>query len=99
MLFDIPLLYLPLVSARSDPGCSYQREIYPPEQFERKRMYGLPLMVTADKELKNYLNSVLTQLNGEHLPEVRSSPLAIPLPPPPLTAYLLCPLPRILLCY
>ena len=49
----------------SNLECSYQREIYPPEQFERKRMYGLPLMVTADKELKNYLNSVLTQLNSE----------------------------------
>lgn len=42
----------------------YQRGIYPPEQFERKKKYGLTLLVTSDTELKNYLNGVLQQLNA-----------------------------------
>lgn len=42
----------------------YQRGIYPPEQFERKKKYGLTVLVTSDTELKNYLNSVLHQLNA-----------------------------------
>eukprot|EP00040_Diaphanoeca_grandis_P042193 m.264374 g.264374 ORF g.264374 m.264374 type:complete len:207 (-) comp55831_c0_seq1:37-657(-) len=41
----------------------YQREIYPAEQFERKKKYGLTLLVTSDAELKSYLNGVLGQLN------------------------------------
>ena len=43
---------------------SYQREIYPAEQFERKKKYGLTILVTSDKELKTYLNNILGQLNS-----------------------------------
>uniref|UniRef100_A0A8C6VSM9 Mitotic spindle assembly checkpoint protein MAD2A n=1 Tax=Naja naja TaxID=35670 RepID=A0A8C6VSM9_NAJNA len=40
----------------------YQRGIYPPETFTRVQKYGLTMLVTADSELKNYLNNVVGQL-------------------------------------
>ena len=42
----------------------YQRGVYPPEGFEVKQKYGLPLLVTTDEGLKSYLSEVLTQLQG-----------------------------------
>mmetsp|Transcript_33935 Transcript_33935/g.54436 ORF Transcript_33935/g.54436 Transcript_33935/m.54436 type:complete len:206 (-) Transcript_33935:418-1035(-) len=41
----------------------YQRGIYSPEAFERKRKYGLGMLVTTDEALKVYLVSVLQQVN------------------------------------
>jgi mitotic spindle assembly checkpoint protein MAD2 len=40
----------------------YQRGIYPPESFTRVQKYGLPMQVTSDEGLSNYLNQVLSQL-------------------------------------
>lgn len=40
----------------------YQRGIYPPEQFERKKKYGLTMLVTSDSSLREYLVNVLSQL-------------------------------------
>ena len=40
----------------------YQRGIYPPESFTRVQKYGLPMQVTADEGLSQYLNQVLSQL-------------------------------------
>ncbi|KAM9834415.1 mitotic spindle assembly checkpoint protein MAD2A isoform X2 [Syngnathus acus] len=40
----------------------YQRGIYPPEQFTRVSQYDMSLQVTSDPELKNYLDSVVSQL-------------------------------------
>ncbi|KAL7981949.1 hypothetical protein Chor_001006 [Crotalus horridus] len=42
----------------------YQRGIYPAETFTRVQKYGLTMLVTADSELKNYLNNVVGQLKG-----------------------------------
>mmetsp|Transcript_25636 Transcript_25636/g.35427 ORF Transcript_25636/g.35427 Transcript_25636/m.35427 type:complete len:204 (+) Transcript_25636:404-1015(+) len=42
----------------------YQRGIYPPETFERKKKYGLQMLVTADHGLNTYLSQVLMQLSG-----------------------------------
>jgi len=41
----------------------YQRGIYPPSEFESTKKYGLQMMVTKDKPLKEYLEKVLQQLN------------------------------------
>lgn len=41
----------------------YQRGVYPPEQFERNKKYGLTLLTTTDAQLKKYLNGVLSQLS------------------------------------
>ncbi|XP_077399634.1 mitotic spindle assembly checkpoint protein MAD2A [Vanacampus margaritifer] len=40
----------------------YQRGIYPPEQFTRVSQYDMSLQVTSNSELKNYLDSVVSQL-------------------------------------
>ncbi|KAK2192395.1 hypothetical protein NP493_30g02012 [Ridgeia piscesae] len=40
----------------------YQRGLYPPESFTRVQKYNLTLLVTADDELNNYLNSVVNQV-------------------------------------
>mmetsp|Transcript_7043 Transcript_7043/g.8075 ORF Transcript_7043/g.8075 Transcript_7043/m.8075 type:complete len:204 (+) Transcript_7043:175-786(+) len=41
----------------------YQRGIYPPETFERKKKYGLTMLVTTDHGLNSYLASVLRQIS------------------------------------
>lgn len=40
----------------------YQRGIYPEDTFEPKKQYNLQIMVTKNKELRNYLNSILQQI-------------------------------------
>jgi len=41
----------------------YQRGIYPPEDFEHKKQYGLPMFLAKDAGLKKYLNDVVNQLS------------------------------------
>jgi mitotic spindle assembly checkpoint protein MAD2 len=56
-------------------ACSilYQRGIYPQEQFERSKKYGLTLLVTSDPELKKYITNFLKQLDGTpSFPELRA---------------------------
>lgn len=55
------------LSHSRSPSILYQRGIYPCDQFERKQKYGLTLLVTSDPDLKNYINRVLGQLNGESI--------------------------------
>ena len=50
----------------------YQRGLYDPDTFERRKKYGLGLMVTSDQGLLDYLGPVLRQISG-----------ACPLPPSP----------------
>ena len=40
----------------------YQRGIYPPETFGRESRYGMTVMVAKDKELCDYINNILLQL-------------------------------------
>lgn len=40
----------------------YQRGVYPPEDFQQVRKYGLPLMISTDKELNAYLAELLQQI-------------------------------------
>ena len=40
----------------------YQRAVYPPESFAQVAKYGLPMMITKDEPLKQYLGAVLSQL-------------------------------------
>jgi mitotic spindle assembly checkpoint protein MAD2 len=42
----------------------YQRGIYPSEDFEQKKKYGLALMVTKDAGVRQYLNKVLSQIQS-----------------------------------
>ncbi|KYQ91232.1 DNA-binding HORMA domain-containing protein [Tieghemostelium lacteum] len=41
----------------------FQRGLYPPESFTRVAKYGLPILVTNDQGLKDYLENVLKQLS------------------------------------
>lgn len=42
----------------------YQRGVYPPENFEPKKQYGLTVMAVKDSQLTEYLSSVLQQFSG-----------------------------------
>ena len=42
----------------------YQRGVYPAEEFERKKKYGLGVMVTNEPKLKEYLVAVLERVNA-----------------------------------
>jgi len=42
----------------------FQRGIYPPETFERKKKYGLTMLVTAYTGLNSYLSNVLQQISA-----------------------------------
>lgn len=42
----------------------YQRGIYPPDNFEQKKQYGLSIMVSTDTGLSSYLSTVLEQMSG-----------------------------------
>ena len=48
-------------------GCCsilYQRGIYPPDNFEQRKQYGLSIMVSTDTGLTDYLSTVLEQMSG-----------------------------------
>ena len=42
----------------------YQRGVYPAEEFERKKKYGLGVMVTNEPKLKEYLVAALERVNA-----------------------------------
>jgi len=41
----------------------YQRGIYPPEEFEQTKKYGIPLLVSKEKGVKIFIDNVLSQSN------------------------------------
>lgn len=41
----------------------YQRGVYPPETFDRKKKYGLTMLVTSDAGLAEYLSNVMQQIS------------------------------------
>ncbi|EIW66540.1 hypothetical protein TREMEDRAFT_34857 [Tremella mesenterica DSM 1558] len=40
----------------------YQRGLYPSDDFRMVKKYGLPMLVTADDSLKEYLSTILSQV-------------------------------------
>lgn len=40
----------------------YQRGIYAPESFKREKYYGVPMLVTDQKDLADYINNILKQI-------------------------------------
>ncbi|KAK8861549.1 hypothetical protein IAR55_002371 [Kwoniella newhampshirensis] len=40
----------------------YQRGVYPSDDFRMVKKYGLPMLVTADDSLKEYLSTILSQV-------------------------------------
>ncbi|ORC89651.1 rev7 [Trypanosoma theileri] len=40
----------------------YQRGVYPEEDFKRVTKYGVPLMISTDKDLNGYLAEILQQI-------------------------------------
>ncbi|KPI90031.1 putative rev7 putative mitotic spindle checkpoint component [Leptomonas seymouri] len=40
----------------------YQRGVYPPEDFQQVKKYGLALMISTDSELNAYLSELLQQI-------------------------------------
>ena len=42
----------------------FQRGVYEPETFDRKKKYGLAMMVTNEDKLKVYLNNVMEQIQS-----------------------------------
>jgi len=39
----------------------YQRGIYPPDEFEQTKKYGLPLLISKDKGVKQFIDRVMAQ--------------------------------------
>lgn len=42
----------------------YQRGVYPPEMFKRVQKYGLSILMTSEKALQQYLDTIMSQLKG-----------------------------------
>lgn len=42
----------------------YQRGVYPHEMFTKESKYGVPLLLTVDPTLKDYLSKITEQLKG-----------------------------------
>lgn len=43
----------------------YQRGIYPAEDFKLIKKYGLTLLITSNDKLDHYLQTIMTQVQGE----------------------------------
>jgi len=41
--------------------------VYPPEDFEPQKQYGLTMMVSTEPGIKKYLCSVLEQMSGVYV--------------------------------
>ena len=52
----------------------YQRGIYPSEHFDRKKKYGLTMLVTSQPGLSQYLDKILVQLSGAPPRRAAASP-------------------------
>jgi len=48
----------------------YQRGVYPAENFEPQKKYGLTVMAVRDAKLCSYLQSVLRQFSGKFVIKV-----------------------------
>jgi mitotic spindle assembly checkpoint protein MAD2 len=48
----------------------YQRGVYPAENFEPQKKYGLTVMAVRDAKLCSYLQSVLRQFSGKFVIQV-----------------------------
>lgn len=42
----------------------YQRGIYPPDEFERVQQYGVPVLISKEKRVKQFINNALNQSSG-----------------------------------
>lgn len=51
----------------------YQRGVYPAENFEPQKKYGLTVMAVRDPKLCGYLQSVLRQFSGGYCEAASSS--------------------------
>ncbi len=45
----------------------YQRGIYPPDDFQMVKKYGLNMLVTADEDVKKYIRRILAQLHSKFI--------------------------------
>ena len=43
----------------------FQRGVYPREDFRISKKYGIPLFVTTNPELKDYIDQIIGQVRGE----------------------------------
>ncbi len=50
----------------------YQRGVYPAENFEPQKKYGLTVMAVRDAKLCSYLQSVLRQFSGKFVVNIKS---------------------------
>jgi len=50
----------------------FQRGIYPMENFERKTAYGLPVFVSNNTDLTDYLHRFIEQLKGRNFVLLRT---------------------------
>lgn len=44
----------------------YQRDIYPAEDFQVVKKYGMNMMLTIDEDVKAYIKKIMAQLHSEY---------------------------------
>ena len=44
----------------------HQRGVYPDDLFSRVTKYEMPMVMTQDQELKDYINNIVRQLKGKN---------------------------------
>lgn len=49
--------------SHADSNVSFQRGVYPPEDFTAVKKYGLNMLVTSDDQVKAYIKRIMSQLN------------------------------------
>lgn len=45
----------------------FQRGLYPPETFKTEQQYGIPLLISEDPQIKDFLKNLLNQSEGKSL--------------------------------
>lgn len=48
----------------------FQRGVYPREDFRISKKYGIPLFVTTNPELKDYIDQIISQVRGKYMHHV-----------------------------
>lgn len=62
----MPVIFLPthINHIQSSPSILYQRGVYAPETFKKEVYYGLPMQMTDQLDLSNFIGNILKQIQG-----------------------------------
>jgi len=64
-LCSFPVLVIIIIIDYATNTILFQRGIYPPDEFEQVKKYGLPLLVSKEKGVKTFIDKIMTQSGGK----------------------------------